>query len=76
MLTCRQLTLQCYHHSPTHLHSPSPRFIQNQAPIHRPSHHLYAHYQNPYKVYTPNALETNISLTSPHIFADLNVKTT
>ena len=46
MLTFRQVTLQCCHHSLTQLHSPVPQFIQNQASIHRPSH-LYARYQNP-----------------------------
>ena len=76
VLTFRQLTLQCCHHSLTQFHPPPSQFIQNQAPIHRPSHHLHARYQNPWKVYIPNASETNISLTGPRIFADLNVETT
>ena len=51
MLTFWQLTLQCYHHSLTQLHSPRPQFIQNQAPIDRPSHQLYARYHHQWKVY-------------------------
>ena len=46
----------------------------DQAPIHHPSHHLYAGYQN-HRKYIPSALETNISLTSHRIFANLNIKT-
>ena len=52
MLTFRQLTLQCCHHSLTQFQSPATQFIQNQAPIHHLNHHLYAHYQNPQKVRT------------------------
>ena len=52
MLTFRQLTLQFCHHSVTQFHSHPPQFIQNPAPIHCQSHHLYARDQNPWKVYT------------------------
>ena len=75
IFTFRQLTLQCCHHSLTQFHSQGPQFIQNQAPIHRLSHHLYARYQNPWKVHT-QCFRNNTSLTSHCIFADLNVKTT
>ena len=59
MLTLRQLTLQCCHHSLTQCHSPPPQFIQNQAFTYRPSHRLYARYYT-HKRYAPNASETNI----------------
>ena len=49
MLTFRQLTLQCGHHSLTQCHFPTPQFIQNQAPIHRPSHQLDARCHHPRK---------------------------
>ena len=52
MLTFRQLTLQCCHHSLTQYHSPPPQFIQNQAPIHHRSHQLYACCHHPWKVST------------------------
>ena len=75
MVTFRQLTLQCCHHSLIQLHSPPLQFIQDQAPIHRPSHQLYAHCHHPWKSLSPMLQRINMSLNSHHISTDLNVKT-
>ena len=62
MFMFQQLKLQCCLHCLTQLHCPSPQFIRNQAPIHRPSHQHYARYHHPWKVY-PVLQKTNISFT-------------
>ena len=45
------LVLQCCHHCLTQFHALPPHFIQNQAPIHRLSHQLYAHWPHSLQAY-------------------------
>ena len=77
ILTFQQLRSQCFQHFLTQCHSPPPKFIQNQAPIHHPSHQLYAHCLHWWKKVYPMLQKTKISLMTSHcIFVDFNIKTT
>ena len=71
--TFQKLTLQCCHHSDTI--SLSSSLIYSESSTHPLSHHLYA-CCHPWKEYIQCFRETNVSVISNCIFADLSVKTT